>query len=242
MGRFIVAPSWLQCIVDVVSPADVSDSSDHKSAEVTDAPAGKTAKAPAIHEASQTQHTNKTTDMPAMETVEVPDDVAPQTQYTDKIIDVTFVETVEVPAIHEVVPQNQCTDKIDDVPVVKTVEVPVIHDVDSEGVPSSVNILQNSKETERMPHDDNSEQCEYGNFETPPFDADAPEFSAFVEESTCADKRLSARVKSLISVFPSFDDSNSDSLDPPEANAYDAQIGLQSDVTKFAIHAIDVDV
>jgi hypothetical protein len=39
------------------------------------------------------------------------------------------------------------------------------------------------------------------------------------------DKRLPAKAKSLISAFLGFDDSNSDSFDPPEANAYEAQSG-----------------
>jgi uncharacterized coiled-coil DUF342 family protein len=42
---------------------------------------------------------------------------------------------------------------------------------------------------------------------------------------TVQDKRLPAKAKSLISAFLGFDDSNSDSFDPPEANAYEAQSG-----------------
>jgi uncharacterized protein YoxC len=42
---------------------------------------------------------------------------------------------------------------------------------------------------------------------------------------TMQDKRLPAKAKSLISAFLGFDDSNSDSFDPPEANAYEAQSG-----------------
>jgi hypothetical protein len=42
---------------------------------------------------------------------------------------------------------------------------------------------------------------------------------------TIQDKRLPAKAKSLISAFLGFDDSTSDSFDPPEANAYEAQSG-----------------
>jgi hypothetical protein len=42
---------------------------------------------------------------------------------------------------------------------------------------------------------------------------------------TIQDKRLPAKAKSLISAFLGFDDSASDSFDPPEANAYEAQSG-----------------
>ena len=42
---------------------------------------------------------------------------------------------------------------------------------------------------------------------------------------TINDKRLPAKAKSLISAFLGFDDSASESFDPPEANAYEAQSG-----------------